>query len=108
MIVTKGVVFQISAKTAANMAPSGVESQSRGSMIRPAFNRMSLITPKGLLNIHCHIMAMTAVGRAQGTRTERRLKALPFKGALMSRGKVSPQKNSKGTVRIVNQPVFLR
>jgi hypothetical protein len=36
-----------------------------------------LITPKGLLNIHCQAMAITAVGRAQGPAPRRRLRDLP-------------------------------
>jgi hypothetical protein len=53
-------------------------------------------------------MAITAVGRAQGTSTERRLKDLALKGRLIKRANERPRRNSKGTEKEVKMRVFFK
>ncbi len=64
------------------------------------------MTPKGLLNIHCQAMAITAVGSAQGTSTPSRNRALPRKGLWTNSAIRSPRPNSNGTERPVKTRVF--
>jgi len=51
-------------------------------------------------------MAITAVGRAQGTNTARRLRDLPLKGRWVKRAKKRPRRNSQGTEKEVKMRVF--
>ena len=101
-----GVVFQMSTISTATIAVSVLAVQAILAWIRPRLSSTTLMMPNWSLSIHCHILAETIVGIAQGMRIAALTMPRPGNSALSTSATIMPRTVSQITETAVKRTVF--